>query len=79
MRPWRNFCFLVLTSILLIDKQDVPPDASYRDWWTIVDYAPNSNRLYLVPGFAHANRLGFIKCLRPWGGNADDHPLYLYQ
>lgn len=63
----------------ITEAEEVPKDADPRSWWTIVDYAPDSSRLYIVPGFAHANRLGFIRCLHPWGGNADDHPLYLYQ
>jgi hypothetical protein len=83
-RSWKAFQTTfapveVRSGSYLVEPEDVPKGASFRDWWTVVDYDPTSNRLYLVPGFARANRLGFVQCLRPWGGNADDHPLYLYQ
>ncbi len=62
----------------LVEPEDVPKDANARHWWTIVDYVPDAARLYIVPGFARANRLGLIRCAVAWGGNSDDHPLYVY-
>lgn len=82
-RGWRMFLNtfgpVATRNGFIAEAEEVPKDADHRSWWTVVDYAPDSNRLYLVPGFARANRLGFVRCLHPWGGNADDHPLYLYQ
>lgn len=62
----------------MLQPEDIPEGADPREWWTVVDYAPDTPRLYLTAGFARANRLGVVRCLYPWGGNADDHPLYLY-
>jgi hypothetical protein len=82
-RGWRMFLNtfgpVATRNGFIVEAEDIPKDADPRSWWTVVDLAPDSNRLYLVPGFAHVNRLGFVRCLHPWGGNADDHPLYLYQ
>jgi hypothetical protein len=63
----------------MLQPEDIPEHADPREWWTVVDYAPDTPRLYLTAGFTRANRLGVVRCLHPWGGNADDHPLYIYQ
>jgi hypothetical protein len=83
-RSWKIFLnafapVLASKDNYLVEPCDVPKDADPHDWWTIVDYAPDAPRLYITAGIAHANRLGCIRCHRPWGGNADDHPLYLYR
>jgi hypothetical protein len=63
----------------LHEPEDVPKDADPRHWWTVVDLEPSRPVLYLEPGLHRANRLGHVRCERPWSGNADDHPLYVYQ
>lgn len=83
-RPWKEFhnTFApveVGTNDYIVEPCDVPKGTDRRLWWTVVDYAPDSNRFYVVPGFRYVNRLGYVQCLRPWGGNPDDHPLYVYQ
>lgn len=83
-RPWKVFSetFAPLEvghNNYIVEPMDIPKGADFRLWWTVVDYAPESQRFYIAPGFHHSNRIGCIQCLRPWGGNADDHPLYVYQ
>lgn len=63
---------------LLWEPCEVPADADARYWWTVVDHVPGRHRLYLVPGFRRANRLGHVCCAVPWGGEADQHPDYVY-
>lgn len=83
-RSWKMFLetfrpLAVRDNNYLVEPEDVPEDPDARHWWTIVDYVPDSPRLYIVPGFTRTNRLGCIQCALPWGGNPDDHPLYVYQ
>lgn len=49
------------------------PDPRY--WWTVLDC---DGRLLLAAGFHFVNRVGFIRCTRPWGGEPMEHPEYFY-
>lgn len=63
---------------LLQQPSDLPADPNEHHWWTVVDLDPNGQRLYLLPGFRLVNRLGFVETEHAWGGDADDHPPYVY-
>mgnify|MGYP001308228673 CR=1 FL=1 len=63
---------------LIQQPSDLPPDPDERHWWTVIDLDPNGQHLYLLPGFRFANRLGFVETERAWGGDADEHPPYVY-
>ncbi len=54
---------------------EVGPDPDPHDWWTVLDC---DGRLLLAAGFHFVNRFAFIRCARPWGGEPNDHPEYLY-
>lgn len=56
---------------------EVPKPADCRYWWTLLD-PMTSGQLYLANGFHFVNRLGYIRCANPWGGEIGDHPEYLY-
>jgi hypothetical protein len=48
---------------LLWEIGQVPKDADYRYWWTVLD---GEGRIYLAPGFRFVNRFAFVRCARPW-------------
>lgn len=73
-----NHLFWPLQGGQLHEVNELPPDPDERRWWTVVDLDPNGPRLYLLPGFRLANRLGFIETEHAWGGDADKHPHYVY-
>jgi len=56
---------------------EVPTPADCRYWWTILD-PMTTGQLYLAAGFHFVNRLGYVRCKNPWGGDFADHPEYLY-
>lgn len=60
----------------LWEPDEVPKDADYRHWWTVVD--GDRGRLVLLAGFHLVNRVGYVQCRVPWGGEANKHPDYLY-
>ena len=62
----------------LHEVNELPPNPDQHHWWTAVDLDPDGQRLYLLPGFRHANRLGFVQAAHAWGGDADLHPRYIY-
>jgi hypothetical protein len=62
----------------LHEVDELPTEPDEHHWWTAVDLAPDTNSLYLLPGFRLVNRLGFVETTHAWGGDADQHPLYLY-
>ena len=53
----------------------MPRDTDARYWWTVFD---RDGRLLLCAGFHFIDRLGYIQCAKPWGGEWSDHPEYLY-
>jgi hypothetical protein len=61
---------------LIRDPAMLPQDADPRYWWTVLD--PMTGTLYLTAGFHRVNRLGYICCANPWGGDAHEHPEYIY-
>lgn len=54
---------------------EVPKGEDPRRWWTILEF---DGVMYLRPGFHFVNRFGYVQCANPWGGEAEDHPDYLY-
>ena len=61
----------------LWEPWEVPKPADARFWWTVLD-PMTSGQLYLAAGFHFVNRLGYVQCAVPWGGEWHDHPEYLY-
>lgn len=59
----------------LWEAADIPAGSDGRFWWTLLDC---EGQLLLEAGFHVVNRLGFVRCLNAWGGDADQHPLYRY-
>lgn len=57
------------------EASDVPADSDGRYWWTLIDC---EGEWLLEAGFRIVNKLGFVRCLNAWGGQADQHPLYRY-
>jgi len=81
-RPRRSETFEKLFNSLehhdgspIYEPWEVPKDADGRYWWTVLDC---DGRLLLAAGFHFVNRIGYIKCERPWGGEWSDHPEYFY-
>ncbi|WP_296204136.1 hypothetical protein [uncultured Hyphomicrobium sp.] len=62
---------------LIWEPSEVPDDADWRYWWTVLD-PMTSGTLYVAPGFHFVNRLGYIRCAVPWGGEWERHPEYVY-
>lgn len=62
---------------LIWEPWEVPKDADYHFWWTVLD-PMTSGQFYLSAGFHWVNRLGYVQCAIPWGGDWHDHPEYLY-
>ena len=60
---------------VLWEPWEVPRDADARYWWTVFDC---DGRLLLCAGFHFIDRLGYIQCANPWGGEWSEHPEYLY-
>lgn len=61
----------------LWDAGDIPRDADRRYWWTVVDVGPDPP-FQLEAGIHRVNRIGLVQCINAWGGNAADHPNYIY-
>ena len=59
----------------LWEAADIPTGSDGRFWWTLIDC---EGELLLEAGFHVVNRLGFVRSLNAWGGQADQHPLYRY-
>ena len=57
-------------------RGEVPADADYRYWWTVVDC---DGRLYVTPGFRFVNRFAYIRCAVPWTDDDERQPDYVYQ
>lgn len=81
--PWRVFerRFLPIAKSdgsYVWEKWEIPKDADYREWWTLVDPMTGGGRWYLAAGFHLVNRVGFVRCAVPWGGEWDEHPEYVY-
>lgn len=82
-RAWRVFerRFLPIAKAdgsFIWEKWEIPKDADYREWWTVVDPMTSSGRWYLAAGFHLVNRVGFVRCAVPWGGEWEEHPEYVY-
>ena len=60
---------------VIVEPWDVPPDADYRYWWTVVD---GGDKLYVGPGFHFVNRIGYIQCEKPWSDDDLKQPDYVY-
>lgn len=56
-------------------RGEVPRDADYRYWWTVLDYG---GRLHVSPGFRFVNRFAFIRCSVPWTDDDERQPDYRY-
>ena len=65
------------SSNLIWEPWEVPKDADYRHWWTVLD-PMTSGQLYLAAGFHFVNRLGYVQCANPWGGEWSEHGEFLY-
>ena len=62
---------------LIWEPWEVPKDADPHEWWTVLDPMSRGS-LYLAAGFHFVNRLGYVQCAVPWGGDWAEHPEYLY-
>ncbi|WP_414463309.1 hypothetical protein [Hyphomicrobium sp. DY-1] len=60
-----------------ITHDRAPAGADERHWWTVVT-GPLSATWHIYPGIGHGEDEQYIQCRRPWGGNAADHPHYVY-
>lgn len=56
-------------------RGEVPADADYRYWWTVLDC---EGRLYVSRGFRFVNRFAFIRCAVPWTDDDERQPDYRY-
>ncbi len=60
---------------VLWEAAQVPRDADYRFWWTVIDC---DGRLLVSPGFRFVNRFAFIRCAQPWQDDDEGQPDYRY-
>lgn len=81
-RRWATFCkqfapVALKAGLYLREMSEVPTDTDPHHIWTVLD-PMDGGHFYLAPGFHLVNRMGFILCANRWGGEADDHPSYVY-
>lgn len=59
------------------DLTDLPADPLDRQWWTL-ETGNLSETWYLRPGIFYRVGTQYVRCRNPWGGEAHQHPPYVY-
>lgn len=65
-----------LDGTTLREKEQIPPFAPQRYVWTVVD--GDDGRTYVIPGWHHVNRIGYVLCWRQWSDVEYENPGYVY-